>query len=263
MTPRQIIASHIRQHRTIPPGSIIWLQANGLDDLVSIDEVGGSLDSWLEKIGSPPELTIHLDTPEGDFEDQWCLDTSIFKHAPPVREVVEPAKVIARRERVAVFGEKMIATAEHVIHLYTDYLANMFCRDFGYVGKKPLVRVNWSAKNSWGGHRNITISPGYLYETDLVEIYGLRMFACYFHEYAHVCKDKEIGSFYSINRLDHLRALVAHELAHFFQFNTASKNYNQHDAKQHLPRLDYRTPHGEGWQYIYRYLKMPLNLRLN
>lgn len=177
MTPRQIIASHIRQHRTIPPGSIIWLHANGLDDLVSIDEVGCSLDSWLKKIGSPPELTIHLDTPEGDFEDQWCLDTSIFKHAPPVREVVEPAKVIARRERVAVFGEKMIATAEHVIHLYTDYLANMFCRDFGYVGKKPLVRVNWAAKNSWGGHRNITISPGYLYETDLVEIYGLRMFA--------------------------------------------------------------------------------------
>ncbi|EPL6275065.1 hypothetical protein N6147_001711 [Proteus mirabilis] len=263
MTPRQIIASHIRQYRTIPAGSIIWLHAPGFEDFVSVDEVGRSLDTWLEKMGMPSELTIHLDTPEGDFEDQWCLETAILKQPPPVREVVEPAKVIARRERVAVFGEKTIVTAERIIQLYTDYLANMFRREFGYIGKSPDVRVNWAAKNSWGGHRNITISPGYLYEPDLVEIYGQRIFACHFHEYAHVCMDNEIGSFYSINRLDHLKALVAHELAHFFQFNTHPLNFESQNAKQQLPRLDYRTPHGKGWQFIYRHLKKPLNLRLN
>lgn len=263
MTPRQIIASHIRQHRTIPAGSIIWLHAHGLDDLVSIDEVGCSLDSWLEKMGSPDELTIHLDTPEGDFEDQWILETSIFKRPPPIREVIEPAKVIARRERVAVFGEKMIATAEHIIHLYTNYLANMYRRDFGYVGKSPLVRVNWAAKNSWGSRRYITISPGYLYAPELVEAFGMRGFAYRYHEYAHICEDKEIGAFYSINRLDHLKALVAHELAHFFQFNTHPHNFESQNVNQQLPRLDYRTPHGKGWQFIYRYLKKPLNLRLN
>lgn len=177
MTPRQIIASHIRQYRTIPAGSIIWLHAPGFDDFVSVDEVGRSLDAWLEKMGTPSELTIHLDTPEGDFEDQWCLETSIFKLPPPVREVVEPAKVIARRKRVTAFGEKTIFNAERIIQLYTDYLTNMYRREFGYIGKSPDVRVNWATKHSWGGHRNITISPGYLYEPDLVEIYGLRMFA--------------------------------------------------------------------------------------
>ncbi|MEI9747423.1 MULTISPECIES: M48 family metalloprotease [Morganellaceae] len=262
MTPRQTIAAYVRQNRTIPPGSILWLYASGMDDLVSTDEVDGSLDAWLEKIGAPSELTVYLDTPEGDFEDEWCIDTSILSQPVPIRKATVPAKVIARRERVEAFGEKVISTAEQITQLYTDYLTNMYRRDFGYVGGSPLVRVNWAAKHSWGGHRNITISPGYLYEPDLVEIYGLHMFACHFHEYAHVCMDKEIGSFYSSNRLDHLKALVAHELAHFLQSNTHSRNFTQ-AATQHLPRLDYRTPHGEGWQFLYRYLKKPLNLRLN
>ncbi len=36
-----------------------------------------------------------------------------------------------------------------------------------------------------------------------------------YHEYAHIEQRKDIGAFYSINQLDHIKGVVAHELAHF------------------------------------------------
>lgn len=259
MTPRQIIASHIRQNRTIPTGSIIWLHVAGMEDLVSIDEVGRSLDTWLDKVGSPSELSVYLDTPEGDFEDEWCINTKDLNKLPLKPKPKPPRKVTARQEIVAAFGERMILTAEKITQLYADYLVARYQRDYAYIGKLPVVRVNWGAKNSWGCSRYITIGPAYLYRPELATLYSGRYFGYRFNEYLHVCQDLEIGSFYSMSRLDHIKAIVAHELAHFFQFNARKHNFDSSIAKECLPQLDYRTSHGEGWQYLYRYMRKPFN----
>lgn len=63
-------------------------------------------------------------------------------------------------------------------------------------------------------------------------------------EYGHINNDPEIGAFVSDNPEDHVRALVAHELAHAVHW---------WEMEQGKPAD--RTEHGPAWQAIYRTLR--------
>lgn len=66
-----------------------------------------------------------------------------------------------------------------------------------------------------------------------------------FVEYANIFDDPEIGAFISDDSDDHIRATVAHELAH------AVHLWHQ----EHGIEID-KKPHGETWRRIYRALRV-------
>ncbi|EOZ3813681.1 hypothetical protein ACQLNZ_005298, partial [Citrobacter youngae] len=71
---------------------------------------------------------------------------------------------------------------------------------------------------------------------------------------------KDIGAFYSINQLDHIKGVVAHELAHFCQRHTGKDNFKF--GFPVLPEKDFRTAHGDGWQFLYAFFRTELNKRI-
>lgn len=242
MTTRQAILRNVRQYRTVPAGSFLWLEIPGADDLIEAREIR-SLTVLLAQHGKPDALTVHLDTPDGDFEDSFRIDVYDLENPPALPR--KPNRAVDRREEViAAFGNKTIMNVEALVKFYARYLLDQFRESHGYTGPDPVVKTRWHTKSSWGGQKGITISPGYLYDT------SSDFFGCIFREYRHVCKSPEIGNFMSLNRLNHVKALVAHELAHFLQRNTAYAS---------VPELDYRRGHGEGWQYLYSVTRMDLN----
>lgn len=65
-----------------------------------------------------------------------------------------------------------------------------------------------------------------------------------FIEYSHIHKDHDIGSFISDNPLDHVRAVVAHEIAHAIHW-------------WHINECGHKRtrPHGGDWRFLYRALR--------
>ncbi|HCL5581011.1 TPA: hypothetical protein N2N40_002439 [Citrobacter freundii] len=242
MTVRQAIIQNVRQFRTVPAGSFLWLDIPGADDFIDCREVR-NLDALLEKYGKPEELVVHLDTPEGDFEDSFRIDVYDLINPPALPRKTNGA-IEARERVVASFGAKKIENVEALVAFYAGYLLAQFRVSHGYNGPDPVVKTRWHTKSSWGGQRGITISPGYLYRSTS-DFFGFT-----FREYQHVSQSPLIGDFISLNRLNHVKALVAHELAHFLQRNTEYAS---------LPALDYRRSHGEGWQYLYTVTRADLN----
>ena len=65
-----------------------------------------------------------------------------------------------------------------------------------------------------------------------------------FVEYTHIHQSSDIGGFISDNPLDHIRALIAHELAHAVHWWNI-ETLSEEDTKSH----------GTAWQAIYRALR--------
>ncbi|BBV14526.1 hypothetical protein [Providencia rettgeri] len=246
MSIHQAIASNIRQYRTIPKGSFLWLDVPGADDLLDSREVK-SIPALLERYGPLNEVIVHLDTPEGDFEDEFHFDVIDLKMPPAVPLKSNGARE-ARDAVIANFGQKRIEHVESLVEFYAGHLLSRFRKSHQYTGPAPKIRTRWHTKTSWGSRYRITISPGYLYRPES-DYFGYT-----FWEYQHVRQSPLIGCFFSLNRLNHVKALVAHELAHFLQFNSRYAV---------LPELDYATAHGEGWQYIYSITRADLNRYIN
>lgn len=246
MSVRQAIIQNIRRFRTVPSGSFLWLDIPGADDFIECREVR-SLDTLLAKYGKPEELVVHIDTPDGDFEDSFRIDVCDLVN-PPAQPRKTNRAIEARENAIRSFGAKKIENVETLVAFYAGYLLAQFRASHGYTGPDPVVKTRWHTKSSWGGRKGITISPGYLYSSPS-DFFGFTFF-----EYRHVSQSPFIGDFISLNRLNHVKALVAHELAHFLQRNTAYAS---------LPALDYRRGHGEGWQYIYAVTRADLNRYVN
>ncbi|MCU6593593.1 hypothetical protein [Klebsiella pneumoniae] len=242
VTVRKAIIQNVRQFRTVPAGSFLWLDIPGADDFIESREVR-NLDALLEKYGKSEELVVHLDTPEGDFEDSFRINVCDLIN-PPALPCKTNGAIEAREIVVTSFGAKKIENVEALVTFYAGYLLEKFRASHGYTGPDPIVKTRWHTKSSWGGRKGITISPGYLYNTSS-DFFGFA-----FREYRHVSKSPLIGDFISLNRLNHVKALVAHELAHFLQRNTEYAS---------VPALDYRRSHGEGWQYLYTVTRADLN----
>ncbi len=246
MSIHQAIASNIRQYRTIPKGSFLWVDVPGADDFLDSREVK-SIPALLERYGQLKDVIVHLDTPEGDFEDAFRFDITDLKMPPAVPLQSNGARE-ARDAVIVNFGQKRIEHVEALVEFYTGHLLAQFRESHQYTGPAPKIRTRWHTKISWGGRNRITISPGYLYRSKS-DFFGFT-----YREYQHIRKSPVIGDFVSLNRLNHVKALVAHELAHFLQFNSRYAV---------LPDLDYRTGHGEGWQYIYGITRNDLNKYVN
>lgn len=246
MTMRQAIVQNIRQYRTVPAGSLLWLDIPGADDLIEVREIN-SIDSLLKHHCIPDALKVHLDTPDGDFEDTFLIDVGDLKSPPALNEKPNRAHS-ARQDVISRFGRHKIESAEHLAKRYALLLLERYRVSHGYTGPEPRVWIRWHTKVSWGGMRGITISPGYLYQS------RSDFFGFVFSEYSHIRENPVTGNFTSLNRLNHVKALVAHELAHFLQ---------RHAEKAALPHLNYRRAHGDGWQYIYGVLRADLNRYIN
>ena len=247
MTPRQIILSHITAEKALPRGTLIWLFYENADDLISLNEVGDNLERWHQRVWSPEEIQVILDMPDDDSEVWLFSPTKLF--SPRVKTPV----LTARDRAVARYGVSRVMTAEKVVFLYSGYLLHLYRQAYGFTGPAPEVRVNWSAKHSWGGRSSITISPSSIYPDSDTPRYR-------YHEYAHIEQRKDIGAFYSINQLDHIKGVVAHELAHFCQRHTGKDNFKF--GFPVLPEKDFRTAHGDGWQFLYAFFRTELNKRI-
>ncbi|EOX2600991.1 hypothetical protein ACPENL_003249 [Yersinia enterocolitica] len=245
MTPYQCIAANIRQFRTIPKGSLLWVDIPQHDLFLSVLDIDA--DNLIDLVGHDAMVKVHLDTPEGDFEDVFEFPVMRFKE-PELP--VKPKEQSNRDKVVQLHGEATIERVEATVNEYATSLMREYRLLYNFQGNDPIVRTKWHTAHSWGGSRDITISPNYLYENE-----GEYGFSYNFREYYHIDRDPDIGSFPSIDRLDHVKALVAHELAHFLQ-----RHIRQCVG---LPTLDYNKAHGEGWQFLYGVLRRELNQRLN
>lgn len=242
MSVRQEIIQNIKQFRTVPSGSILWLDIPGADDLIDSRDVR-SIHTLLEKYGHPKALVVHLDTPNGDFEDSFNIDIGDLVN-PPALPPKKNREIEAREKVISKFGAKMIENVEVLVEFYSKHLLSKFRVTHAYNGPEPVVKTRWHTKSSWGGRTGITISPHYLYGSN-PDFFGFL-----YREYNHISHSPVIGNFLSLNRLNHVKALVAHELAHFLQRNITYAS---------VPVLDYRRSHGEGWQYLYAVIRTDLN----
>ncbi|MEG8995586.1 hypothetical protein U4T15_24180, partial [Klebsiella pneumoniae] len=163
MSVRQAIIHNVRKFRAVPAGSFLWLDIPGADDLIESREVR-NLDFLLAEYGMPEELVVHLDTPEGDFEDSFCIDVCDLVNPPALPRKTNRA-LEARERVVTLFGAKKIENVEALVTFYAGYLLEKFRASHGYTGPDPIVKTRWHTKSSWGGRKGITISPGYLYNT--------------------------------------------------------------------------------------------------
>lgn len=104
VTVRKAIIQNVRQFRTVPAGSFLWLDIPGADDFIESREVR-NLDALLEKYGKSEELVVHLDTPEGDFEDSFRINVCDLIN-PPALPCKTNGAVEAREIVVTSFGAK-------------------------------------------------------------------------------------------------------------------------------------------------------------
>lgn len=90
----------------------------------------------------------------------------------------------------------------------------------------------------------------------------------YFYEYIHICRDKEIGGFYSAtfdafgevvkNWKKYLACVLCHELAHMIDLEnqniapTSGIMYYDASKIEDVEQVEF---HGNNWQYIYRVLR--------
>lgn len=246
MTLRQNIIENIRPYRTVPPGSLLWLELPGEDDFIECREIK-DFAALLDTAGRPDNIVVHLDTPEGDFEDAFCFECTDLIHPCKMPKPLSRNDK-ARLSVVEMHGHKRIEMLEKLIFKYAGLLVHRFREQYGYTGADPRIWVRWYTQRSWGGWRGFTISPASIYSPSTTA------FRYRYPEYAHIEDRDDIGSFISMNPINHVKALVAHELAHFLQ---------RHASQSNLPRLDYRTAHGEGWQYIYAITRSELNRYIN
>lgn len=233
------IRSHIRAFRSIPRGSILWFEIDG--QLHSPDEIDQNL---LHKLKNDRDIfTIHLDTPDGDFENTFELPVEALN----VAEEKSRAKGSTYRQLViAEQGNDEVIRVEKLVNDYALECTSYFQSLFTIKLSEMTIKTRWHFGRSTGGKNGISVGVGYLYASR----YSFRY---RFEEYAAISKDEDIGDFWSGDRTDHVKALVCHEAAHFIQAHTRGSN---------LPSYDYRKPHGNGWRFIYRVLRQKLNTEM-
>jgi hypothetical protein len=118
---------------------------------------------------------------------------------------------------------------------------------------KPTVRISWSENRSrsrggkgsrglYGGYGGISIVLAHRVPKD--GLGGGRHL-----EYSHIEKEPVIGAFTTLDWRNTVRAVVAHEVAHAIQ------HWLQWHGTGRHRRIDYRTPHGIGWQRLYALLR--------
>jgi hypothetical protein len=136
------------------------------------------------------------------------------------------------------------------------------------------VTINWNGYRCWGGvysshwrdepvKPRISIAPGRYTPSACRVTLGWG-----FTEYARIADDPTIGSFVAAaDEWAPLKAAIAHETAHAIQYTIGRKVRRQamhprlnFDVPAWQERLDWKTPHGDGWRAAYAMLRRELGL---
>lgn len=161
---------------------------------------------------------------------------------------VDPQRLTARwgtSSRSALGrGEKAVLEAE--VRSTAEAILDLVQRMPGFsYSHPPQIRCSTarSRTHSLGGPAGISIALRYY--RGLPE-------RIQHHEYSRIRRDPEIGALGWIGWRDHLKAVVAHEMAHWVHLSSAARYPHEQGADA--------APHGRAWQEIYRIFRRHLGL---
>lgn len=223
----------IRQYRSIPKGSIICIEIMGQEyETLELE------DGYTKSFFGEKHIEVLMDVPSGNFFKRYRFSASLDDL---YRERVIVGSINYRRLAIGKLGIDKVEKAEQLVIDYTKRLLSEF--DFINPGNiSPVVNPKWRKGLSNGSSKIINISLGSIFFNH----------GDVFDEYYRIKADPEIGSFVPTNKDHFIKAIVAHEVAHFLQHNV-----------NHLTNietsLNFKRPHGNGWQYLYRLLRRSLN----
>lgn len=115
---------------------------------------------------------------------------------------------------------------------------------------KTRISFHGNRQSSWGGV-NDALNP--FISLSLNEL-SVSQSEYTFSEYDHIAHSPAIGSCAGDWRV-YLAVLIAHEMAHAVQ-HTARRNHTQIRSRKEMTRSLLLQGHGQGWQEIYRYLRL-------
>lgn len=152
----------------------------------------------------------------------------------------------------AVNGREWIATREiessAIIHDTVKRLLMVLRRSKAYTWNgrnQPKVKISFHPRRvkSLGGVNGLSFALHPFIRDEL----SLLQEKATLHEYASFADDPDIGTISGNWRIV-IKALVAHEMAHWAQYSR--------DVTKKGWAIDYRKPHGVGFQEIYRFLRL-------
>ena len=140
-------------------------------------------------------------------------------------------------------GRQIVPSYHAKVVEYATQMAEALMLEFGH--DFDLRIKTKSGGRSWGGVKGISITDQFMRKRKAYK----------FTEYASIADSKTIGTVCGDQDLC-LKALVAHEIAHWWHHNLCRKQYG---AKwyRHPEALDkFNNPHGQRWQMIYSDLRV-------
>lgn len=184
--------------------------------------------------------------------ERW-VEFGEFK-MPPAKPRPKPSDEVAEhRKRV-----------ESLVHEYVGIALNLLIQSDSPVICQPgfkdklVVKTSWAKgrRKSRGGYYGekkrprVSFALKHRYEYDPIrDVQDRKEF---FHEYARIAKSPQIGS--CAGPLEVMVAtIVAHEMAHAAQMSCI---YSYLAVANTVNKNQLRKVHGEGWQEIYRYLRV-------
>ncbi len=149
-----------------------------------------------------------------------------------------------REDAIAKLGEGRVIEAEKVILDAVGLLLTApVLKKNGFSwrrGVAPEIEFRWKAGTSRGGKRGLSFAMlRHAMKPEQGAVYK---------EYSRLNAFPGIGDFTG-SRVDCLRVLAAHELAHWLQY----------EPKVRRPDWDFKPPHGEGFRRLYRILREALS----
>lgn len=216
-----------------------------IDDSDELDQFEIVLNRYSDQTMEQSSLYLDVTTNHYELEREFDCGTKV-----PIRfhkEVANLQNLLfdLSRHKTNTMPKKLTNGSESFVKEVNDsvgscihYLSNgrLSVRRPAAFNKRFLVSIK-NTRRCWGGvdrkgSPRITISSRYAKATGL------------YREYPSIAHMKGIGNFVSEDVTDHIRAMVAHEMAH------AADLWNK----------DSTAPHGASWRHLYRKLREHLNV---
>lgn len=140
-------------------------------------------------------------------------------------------------------GRQIVPSYHAKVVEYATMMAEALMLEFGH--DFDLHIKTKAGGRSWGGVKGISIDD---------DLSGKRR-SYKFTEYASIADNKYIGTVTGDQDLC-IRALVAHEIAHWWHHNLQRQRYGDKWQRHPEGRTGFNRPHGQRWQMIYYDLRV-------
>lgn len=140
-------------------------------------------------------------------------------------------------------GRRIVPSYHAKVVEYATMMAEALMLEFGH--DFDLRIKTKTGGRSWGGVKGISISDQFMSKRSNYT----------FTEYASIANSKTIGTVRG-DQDDCIRALVAHEIAHWWHHNLCREQYGEKWFRNPEGRKGINKPHGARWQMIYRDLRV-------